>query len=514
MSAIGQLLSPANLAVAHLVLSALVLLWNIVMAGRIATRHDTPPVLGALSAIGGLLVAPAVFIVWASGSLLAGRALYTIAWAWPLTAWIIAAQAIAALVLRRTAFPIGFAIAAYDVLLAVIYTLRFLVYQGDTVNDTVLGLAAAQAGALSVTAHPLAILLPYYIHVPILAPASPGRRGMGTVLRSAVAMVAGGWAATIAGAVLLSTQAVRSYAMFDGERLTERDKNEFTVGLKLFPTLSGAPSMLALSSDAALADSIGVGAVSVYITPDGAQGRALDSLARALEPVRAERLLVVALDLASGSGPQEGTRVEQYLASRVQDVGRVVRRLRPDIVVPVVDPYGAARRKLGVISEADWKQYLTRSADAARGANPRTSVLAHVGGFTPQDSVLFAWAVTSGTPIAGAAITLRPWYSGATALRGRMDAADRWMQATPPAKPVWVLEAGGFPTVHGDASLSRTLLGALAWATRRPTVRGVIVYEASDYQARMGLRAPGGRIRPAATSLSRAVRALGESSGS
>ena len=90
---------------------------------------------------------------------------------------------------------------------------------------------------------------------------------------------------------------------------------------------------------------------------------------------------------------------------------------------------------IGVISDADWKQYLTRSADAARGGNPRTSVLAHVGGFTPQDSTLFAWAVTSGTPMAGAAITLRPWYSGATALRGRMDAADRWMQATPPAKP-------------------------------------------------------------------------------
>jgi hypothetical protein len=514
MSALSQLLAPSHLAAAHLVLSALVLLWNIVMAGRIATRHDTPPVLGALSAVGGLLVAPALFIVWASGSLLTGRALHTIAWAWPLAAAIIAAQAIAALVLRRTAFPIGFAIAAYDVLLAVIYTLRYLVYTGDTVPDTVLGLAAAQSGALSVTAHPLAIVLPYYIHVPILAPASPGRRGMGTVLRSAVAMVAGGWAATIAGAVLLSTQAVRSYAMFEGERLTERDRNEFTVGLKLFPTLDGPPSMLALQSDVALADSIGVGAVSIYIAPDGARGRALDSLARALEPIRTERLLIVALDLATGDPPAEGATIDQYLAARVQDIGRIARRLRPDIVVPVVDPYGAARRRLGVIAEADWKQYLTRSADAARAAGTRTSVLAHVGGFTPQDSTLFAWATSASSPVSGAGITLRPWYSGATALRGRMDAADRWMQASPPAKPVWVLEAGGFPTVHGDASLSRTLLGSLAWATRHPVVRGVVIVEASDYEARMGLRAPGGRIRPAATSLSRAVRALGESSGS
>ncbi len=508
-----ELLSPTHLAVAHLVLSALVLLWNIVIAGRIATRHDTPRPLGLLSGLGGLLVAPAAFIFWASGSLLAGRALHTIAWAWPLTAWVIAAQAIVSLALRRTAFPIGFAIAAYDVLLASIYTLRFLVYRGDGVPDTLLGLAAAQSGALSVTAHPMAIMLSHYLHIPILSPASPGRPGPGTVLRSAVAMVAGGWAATIAGAVLLSTQAVRSYAAFDGERLTERGATEFTVGLKLFPTLRDAPPSLALRSDIALADSIGVGAISIYITPEGASRQALDETSRAIEGARGQRLLIVALDLAEGDAPERAADVDPYLAARVQDVGRIARRLRPDIIVPVVDPYGATRRSIGVIAEDDWRQYLRRSADAAAAANARIGVLAHVGGFTPQDSALFAWAVREGSPVAGAAITLRPWYSGASALRGRMDAADRWMQTTPPAKPVWVLEAGGFPNVHGDASLTRALSASLAWATRRPAVRGLIVFEASDYEPRMGLRAPGGRLRPAVGVLTRAVRALGESEG-
>ncbi len=117
------------------------------------------------------------------------------------------------------------------------------------------------------------------------------------------------------------------------------------------------------------------------------------------------------------------------------------------------------------------------------------------------------------SPVAGAALTLRPWYSGATALRGRMDAADRWFVSTRPEKPVWVLEAGGFPSVHGDPSLTRALWASLAWATRRPEVRGLVVFEASDYEAEMGIRAPGGRVRPAAEMLRRAIEELGEGTG-
>ncbi len=506
-------LSPTRLATAHLVLSGLVLLWNIVMAGRIASRHDTPRLLAALSGTGGLLVAPALFVAIASGSLLAGRALHTIAWVWPATSWVIALQALVALILGRTAFPIGFAITAYDVLLAAIFTVRYVVYTGDVAGDALMGLAAAEVGALSVTANPLALVLPYYIHVPILAPASPGRPGLGTVLRSAVAMVAGAWAATIVGAVLLSTQAVRSYRAFESERLTERARGDFLVGLKLFPTLDGPPPALALTSDAALADSLGVDVVTVYLSPEGASARSLDTLARVLEPVRAGRRLIVALDLAAGDEPIDAANPSRSLAQRVQDVARIARRLRPEYVVPVVDPYGAARRKLGSVAPDDWARYHLRAAEAARSAAAGTGVLVHVGGFSPQDSALFAWAVRRDSPVAGAALTLRPWYSGATALRGRMDAADRWFVSTRPEKPVWVLEAGGFPSVHGDPSLTRALWASLAWATRRPEVRGLVVFEASDYEAEMGIRAPGGRVRPAAEMLRRAIEELGEGTG-
>ena len=47
----SRLLAPSQLAVAHLVLSAAVLLWNIALAGQIARMRNVPRVMGALSAV-------------------------------------------------------------------------------------------------------------------------------------------------------------------------------------------------------------------------------------------------------------------------------------------------------------------------------------------------------------------------------------------------------------------------------------------------------------------------------
>jgi hypothetical protein len=72
-----------------------------------------------------------------------------------------------------------------------------------------------------------------------------------------------------------------------------------------------------------------------------------------------------------------------------------------------------------------------------------------------------------------------------------------------------VLEAGGFPLVHGELSQERALWGVLAWATSRSAIRGLVIFEASDYGAQLGLRAPGGRVRRVAAAAQRAIRALG-----
>ena len=89
-------------------------------------------------------------------------------------------------------------------------------------------------------------------------------------------------------------------------------------------------------------------------------------------------------------------------------------------------------------------------------------------------------------------------------------AADRWMAAHPPVKPHRVLGTGGYPLAHGEESHARAIWATLAWATSHPAIRGVLVMEASDYGEAMGLRAPNGRYRQAATSVRRALNGLRE----
>ena len=78
-------------------------------------------------------------------------------------------------------------------------------------------------------------------------------------------------------------------------------------------------------------------------------------------------------------------------------------------------------------------------------------------------------------------------------------------------KEQWVFSARGYPRTFGEGNQERALWGVVAWATTQAKVRAVIIDGAGDYDTLDGLRAPGGRLRPAATTVARAVQALAES---
>ena len=78
------------------------------------------------------------------------------------------------------------------------------------------------------------------------------------------------------------------------------------------------------------------------------------------------------------------------------------------------------------------------------------------------------------------------------------------MLASGSRKEHWVFRAGGIPLIHGDLTQDNALAGLLGWAMGRPGIRGIIVTHAGDYGSLRGLRAPTGRVRPAAATLFRA----------
>jgi hypothetical protein len=500
-----------ELAPLHIALSAVVLLWDLYVARRMTQTRGVPPVIGTITGLAALLIAPALMVALVSTSSLSGRALYTISWVWPLTAVLVTVQAAAATARGHIARTAGIPIVLYDGLLAAVYVTRWMISEGNAPPDSLLALSAAQTGAQAIAASRLAILSPWFLHIPILAPATPSRRRFGTTVRVGLATLAIAWAALIALQIPRSTRALASYGRYADDRLQERPEGDFIIGLKLFPALRAGPPPLALRTDLDLADTLGVGAVSVYIAPEGATARALDSLARSLERQRsAGRRLIAALGYSANARKEWAASPQQYTEARAREATRIAQRLRPDFLVPVVDPFGMGRRRLGALEPAQWAQLIDAIARSAAASDPRIRIVAHVGGFTRRDRVLFDWAIRPGSPADAVGISLMPWYDGAESLDRDMIAADKWIAAAEAEKDVWVLEARGFPAVHGELNQERALWGALAWATSRSAVKGYVVYQASDYESPTGLRAPGGRIRRATAALRRAIRTLRE----
>lgn len=500
-----------HLATAHLVLCALVLIWDLWVAGRAARVQGVPPALAFLSALGGLLLLPALVVSLLSTSLLTGAALISVAWIWPATVALATAQAAYSLAKRRTSVPIGAAILTFDFLLALITFAHWLDFVGVSPSTPLLTLLAADRDAIALSAQSMALVMPWFLYVPVFAPVTPGRPNGRMLVRGVMALVAAAWLLLIVTQVPSAARAVRSYDRYARQRLQEHPDSDFVVGLKVFPTLTDPPTPLSLTNDLGLADSIGAGALTIYFTPNGASAATLDSVEHVMDDVRGSRRVIAALDLSEERRVPPAAR-EAYLRDRVADVERIARRLHPDFVVPVVDPNGAAARALGPVPVESWEAYLRAAADAAHDDSTADSsavrVLAHVGGFTAADSALYAWSASNASPVDGTSLSLYPWLGGAATLDARMRTADAWVRTARSAKPVWVLEAGAFPLAHGEESQAHALWGVLAWASSRAAIKGLIAYQASDYRVPIGLRTAAGRLRPAAAVLRRAAGEL------
>ena len=500
-----------SLAPAHFALLAVVLLWDIFRAGQIAQLRDAPRTFTGLSAIAGLLVAPALLILVATASVLTGRTIHEIAWVWPACTVVFAAQALYATSRRLVTPLIGVPIAIYNVLVSAGAITRYLTFLGESPPRLLLGLSAAQAAVVGIVTGTMALSSPLATQLPLLSPAYPARWRLSMTVRSAFALLAAGSAAVVGIELPRGIVAIRSYDRFAGERLQEHPAGDFVVGLRVFPRLGGAPPPLALRQDLALVDTLGVGLVSVVVEPGGARSLALDSLARSLEPLRRDStLLVVTLGFGSDARAAYARSPEAYTRARLADVERIARRWRPDILVPVDEPFLRGAHAVGRLPAAYWQRYLERAAAVAHGVSPRIAVGVSAGAFDARDSALYAWAASRASPLDVVGFTLFPSFGGATSLRARLEAADRWMRIAKSDKPHWVFAAGGYPAVHGEASQEHAIQGALAWATSRPGVRGLIVADASDYGALIGLRTAAGRVRPGAAVVARAVIGLRE----
>jgi len=500
------------LPLVQIILVLVVLVWDVALTSRIVQVRNLPRAFVALTGLAGFLLLPALVIHLATGNAITGRSVTEVDWLWPLTLTLFALQALYAAVRRLVNPLIGFFISAFDVLIAVDAVLRSMATTGSTLPAPALLFLAATTGTFSfVLTSSTVVSSPLLVLVPMIAPAFPALRRTTATFRLFLAMVAGGWVIIFITQLTPADQAVTSYRIHDPrtEKLQERPEGDFEIGLKLFPDLDGPPPPLAVRNDLALADTLEVSVVSVVIVPEQMSGAALDSVADALELIRRDSTqLIVTLGYPRPLIPLPGRTFND--ARRLQTIEGVVRRLRPDVLLPAEDPYDSGTRAAGQRAPQFWESYITRAAAIAKRVRPRTRIGVSASAYDGRDSTLYAWAASPESPVDVVGFTLFPSRTGVRTLDAATHAADRWMREANSKKDHWVFAAGGFPEAHGEVSQERAVWAALAWATSRPSVKGLIVSEAGDYGTITGLRAPDGHLRRATYAVMAAMRGVKE----
>jgi len=496
----------------YIVLSGMMFAWNVLIAGRVAQLRRAPRKFATLTALSGLLLAPALLIAFAASSILYGRAMQPLLWVWPVVTVMFLLQVMYALSKRLVSPMFGVPIMLYNAVIAAVAVSKFVVSRGAEPPEFVHGLAAAQTSAAGIVFGAAALWRTAYVQVPLLAPALPAHWRATAFARGVLAVIAMGMTAVVLVELPDGLAAVRSYPHYESQRLQERPAGDFALGLKIFPDLSGQVTRLALRNDTALARQLEVDAVSVVLTPEAIDGRNLDSLARSLTGFREDSvLLVVSLGYSPRAKGELGESVESFNKTRLRQLDQIIRRLHPDILLPAVEPYGDGARAIGTQPVQFWVDYLTRAAQLGQRLRPAMKVGVSAASYGARDSVLYGWAARPGSPMDVVGFSLLPGFDGATTLDTRMRIAQRWLLQNPGRqKPHWVFNAGGFPAVHGERSQELAIWGALAWATTQTPIKGLIVGEAGDYNSERGLRAPNGRLRPAVAMLTRARAGLRE----
>jgi hypothetical protein len=503
------MISHRLLGAIYLALSIAMIAWDILMAGRIANLRRTPRAFQMITGIGGLLIVPALVVAYTSESLLYGRAIILVSWLWPFTALLFVVQTVYAL-FRRLVTPLfGFPLLVYNIVIATVAVTKFVITRGGSPADFGLVLNAAQAGMLGTFFGTPALWNPIYIQVPLFAPSLPARWSFTRMARVAVAGSAIAMTALVVVELPRAYDAIRSYASHENDQLQEHPDGDFRIGLKIFPDLRSGPPPLAIRYDLELGDTLGVDAISVVIDPEAARGVALDSLARSLEQARADStLLIVALGYPKKAEQEFKQSREAYTVARLKDVDRIARRLKPDYLIPAVDPLEEGTRILGEESPQYWIDYFSRASRVAHYIFPRIKVSVPLSSYGTRDSTLYAWAARPGSPIDAVGFSLFAGFDGARSLTVHLGVAHRWMQQFPKPKEHWVFAAGGYPLAHGEDNQLRAIWEVLAWATAEEPIKGFVVYEGGDYNSVRGLRAPGGRLRPVTDAILRAEKGL------
>jgi len=499
-----------SLAPLLLIIGLGVIVWDIVLAGWIASRKEAPVLFTQLTGLCGLLVAPALVVALATGTEAGSRTISGIAWLLPAISCAFVVQVLYAIVVRLVSPVTGLPILLYDVAVAMVAIGDYLVTQRGSAPEGFQAAVASRDALVGMAVGRAALVTPFALLVPMVAPAYPARWRLSAVVRATLVLAATALTTVLALEWPRGLGAVRSYTSAVSAPIVSRSTEFFTVGMRLFPLLEGAPPARAVAADLALEKLIEPEIVLLVLDADATRIAPLDSISRVLESLRDKRVRI-AVALAVEGQPSSRADLE-----RLSALERVLTRIKPDVVFPALRSAVPSLLREKQPSAAWWQSIETRSAQVVERVRPRTELAWAASRLDATDSVVYAWAATPESPIRVIGASAFPSFSGLPAVNARLRAFERWHdQATSAGiapRPHWLVSVGGLPHAHGDVAQLASIRRALSWGAERGWINAVIVGEPADYEGGLGLRASNGRQRAAVEDLAAIIRSKRSSS--
>lgn len=503
-----MLLPIERLALVPLTIGMAVLAWDILLAGWIASQRQATRPFTALTGFCGLMVAPAALVAIASTLEGTARTVVGISWIWPLITVCFAIQVGYALVTRLLTPAVAVPLLLYNCGAATVAISDYLVSVTGFAPLWLQGAVAARDAIGGLAAGRAALASPLFLLVPIIAPAYPARWRASALVRALLTLGATALATLLVMEWPPAVGAIRSYDAALGVRMQERPGSDFSIGLRMFSRLDRAPAARLVKADVKLAELLGSRTVLVVITEAGARTAALDSLARVLDPWRSDSgSIAVGVQFAPGGAAPGSAAYDALITS-------VLQRVRPDVIIP---GWRTPLPSVLPVREPDaawWEAMLTQTGAIVTRVRPRTAIAFSAARVDDVDSAVYNWAAQPDSPVTILGVVAYPSFAGLPAVDARLRAFDHWHTLATAqygtARDHWIMEAGGLPRAHGDASQTAAVMHALAWGSRREWVTVAIIGDAGDYDASTGLRAADGRMRNVVNVVSRAARGMRE----
>jgi hypothetical protein len=280
----------------------------------------------------------------------------------------------------------------------------------------------------------------------------------------------------------------------------------FRCGVVLRVPSDPFPTREHFQSEAERLRDLGATAVNLFVHDNlCANPLQADRLADFLDQLRQDGMSVI---LTADYPQQWATRPpgtpEEVQAAMLPFQRFLAARYGPDILVPFIEPYGAAVVMTGrSFPPEQWEDLLAKAADAVRAANPQVRCAVYLGHAT-QDRILYERVCAAGSPVQVVGFSFYSLFQTRQEMDTVLQEVARWIEQYGQGREHWIFEFGQSPlTMGGELAQANYIQCVATWAMRQVEMQGVCVFALGDYAEKMGLLNSMGRRRPAFRSYQR-----------